>query len=190
MMRRFWLVGLVAVMSAMTMPVARATAADPVLAALQSGAHVLLLRHGRTSAGGGDPQGFRLEDCASQRNLSDDGRKQAAAMGRKLAEAGVVIQDVLSSRWCRALETARLGFARATPWESLDSILGNRADEPARTAAVRRRIGSWKGPGTLVLVTHQVNISAITGEFTSMGEALVLAPDGGEAFKVVGRMPF
>ena len=91
---------------------------------------------------------------------------------------------VLSSRWCRCLDTARLAFGRVEPWAPADSIFDDRADEPARTRAVRERIAGWRGPGTLVIVTHQVNIAAVTGVSTAMGEGVLVDRAG----RVVGRV--
>ena len=153
--------------------------------ALASGGHTLLVRHAATVPGIGDPAGFRLDDCATQRNLSAEGREQARALGRRLAERGIAIGEVLSSRWCRCLETARLAFGRVEAWPPLDSFFGDRAGEPARTREVLERAKRWRGPGTLVMVTHQVNILAAAGESTAMGEGLVIDRSG----RVVGRLP-
>ncbi len=165
---------------------------EPALVELAAGGRVLLLRHAATTAGIGDPAGFRLGDCATQRNLSDAGRDAARALGARLAAAGVSIGPVLSSGWCRCLDTATLAFGRAERWPPLDSFFDDRRTEPAQTAAVRARIAAWRGPGTLVLVTHMVNIAAITGASAAMGEALVLAPAPASrqvaGFELVGRL--
>lgn len=159
--------------------------AEAAWSALASGGHTLLVRHAATVPGIGDPPGFRLEDCATQRNLSAEGREQARALGRRLAERGIAIGAVLSSRWCRCLETARLAFGRVEPWPPLDSFFGDRAGEPARTREVLERAKRWRGPGTLVMVTHQVNILAAAGESAAMGEGVVIDRSG----RVVGRLP-
>ncbi|MFO1062139.1 MAG: histidine phosphatase family protein, partial [Dongiaceae bacterium] len=94
---------------------------DAVFAALRAGGHAILVRHA-IAPGGGDPPGFVLEDCATQRNLSDEGRAQAARLGQRLRQHGVAVDRVLSSRWCRALETARLmALAPVEPALALDS---------------------------------------------------------------------
>lgn len=159
--------------------------ADAAWSALASGGHTLLVRHAATVPGIGDPPGFRLDDCATQRNLSAEGREQARALGRRLAGREIAIGAVLSSRWCRCLETARLAFGRVEAWPPLDSFFGDRAGEPARTREVLERAKRWRGPGTLVMVTHQVNIAAATGESTAMGEGVVIDRTG----RVVGRVP-
>jgi phosphohistidine phosphatase SixA len=163
---------------------------DAAWAALQSGGHVLIVRHAQTVPGIGDPPDFRRDDCATQRNLSDAGRAQAKAMGERIAAAGVRVAEVLSSGWCRSLDTARIAFGRATHFPPLDSFFDDRGGEARQSAAVRERVRAWRGPGTLALVTHQVNITALTGEVPAMGEAIVLAPGGASGFGVVGRIPF
>ena len=86
---------------------ARAQApADPAWAALRAGGAVVVLRHAQTVPGIGDPPGFRLQDCSTQRNLSEEGRQQARRLGETLRRAGVKVDEVLSSRWCRCLDTA------------------------------------------------------------------------------------
>jgi hypothetical protein len=98
---------------------------------------------------------------------------------------------VLSSRWCRAIDTASLAFgAMAQPSPSLDSFFSGHDHEPAQTEAVRRMIEGWRSTGVLVLVTHQVNITALTGIFHSEGEAIILRPRADSGFDVVGRIGF
>jgi broad specificity phosphatase PhoE len=158
----------------------------PVLDALRDGGCVLLLRHARTEPGIGDPPGFRLGDCATQRNLSVDGREQAARLGAALRASGVAIGPVRSSRWCRCLDTARLAFGRVEPWPTLDSFFADRTGADAQTAALRRWALAFRGPDNAALVTHQVNVSALLGGWIGMGETIVLRPRGG-SLETVGR---
>jgi broad specificity phosphatase PhoE len=160
-------------------------------AALREPGAVLIVRHAETVPGIGDPLGFRIDDCATQRNLSEAGRKQAVAMGRTLAERGVTVSKVESSRWCRCADTARLAFPQlpVAYLDALNSFFEDRSTAAAQTRALRARIAEWKGPGALVLVTHQVNISALTGRATAMGEAVVLRPAGGDV-SVLGTVRF
>ena len=175
--------------AAIVLPTPAATATTGAAwSALKRGGHVLILRHAQTEPGIGDPPGFRRGDCSSQRNLSEQGREQSRAMGRRLREAGVRWSEVLSSSWCRCLDTAALAFGSPRVFPPLDSFFDDRASEAAQTAALRERIRSFKGPDTLVLVTHQVNITALTGISPAMGEAVVLAPGGDGGFAVVGRL--
>jgi len=167
-------------------PVRAASVPADLLDALRAGGCVLLIRHARTDPGVGDPPGYRVEVCSTQRNLSDEGRTQAERLGAGLRDAGVVIGPVRSSRWCRCLDTARLAFGRVEPWPVIDSFFDQRDAEPAQTRALRAWVLGFRGPGNAALVTHQVNATALTGESTSMGEVLVLRPASG-ALKVLGR---
>ena len=131
---------------------------------------------------------MRLGDCATQRNLDEAGRAQARRIGEALRAERVAVGAVLASRWCRARETADLAFpglARAEP--AFDSFFDERAEGPERTARAQRVLLDWGGPGTLVVATHQVNITALTGVVPSSGEGVVLKPSGGDLV-VVGRV--
>ncbi|QJE73874.1 histidine phosphatase family protein [Aerophototrophica crusticola] len=154
---------------------------------LRRGGGVAVIRHA-LAPGIGDPSGFKLDDCSTQRNLSEQGRAQARALGERLRAEGVAVSAVLSSRWCRCLETARLAFGTVTPFPPLDSFFEDRGEEPARTAAVRDHMKAWDGRGTLVMVTHQVNITALTGAVPSSGEIVVLGPNPDRSFALVGRI--
>ncbi|MBB3018259.1 phosphohistidine phosphatase SixA [Microvirga lupini] len=163
-------------------------ATDEAWQALREGGVVALFRHAR-APGTGDPPDFRLDDCSTQRNLSEEGRRQAQRIGDQLRTRQVSVERVLSSRWCRALDTARLAFGgMAEPSPPLDSFFSGRDQEPAQTRAVRRIIGGWRSTGVLVLVTHQVNVTALTGIFPSEGEMLVLRPKADSGFEVIGRI--
>jgi phosphohistidine phosphatase SixA len=171
--------------------IAPARADEVAWAALRQPATVLIVRHAETEPGVGDPPGFRLAECGTQRNLSPAGRAQAAAMGQRLAEQGVTVARVESSRWCRCAETARLAFPtqQVVVDESLNSFFEDRSAATAQTRALRARIAAWTGPGVLVLVTHQVNISALTGRPTATGEGIVLRSAGGDV-EVLGSVRF
>lgn len=155
--------------------------------ALQEGSLVILMRHS-LAPGIGDPPGFERGRCETQRNLSAAGRAQAEATGRAFRERDIPIAAVYSSSWCRALDTAELmalGFVEPTPW--LDSFFRGRGDRALITQNAQEQIAAWQGPGNLLLVTHQVNITALTGGGVGSGEMIVVRPTG-DAFQVVGRL--
>jgi phosphohistidine phosphatase SixA len=181
--------GFVAVASAwILLPLAvAAQEGEALVAVLRGGGHVLLIRHA-TAPGVGDPPGFRLEDCATQRNLSEAGREEARRLGAALKARGVPVGRVLSSRWCRCVDTATLAFGRVEPWPPLDSFFADRSRERAQTAEVRRLVGARPRDGNLVLVTHQVNISVLAGVSPASGEVVVLAPQEDATFRVAGRL--
>jgi len=165
-----------------------ARAAEPVWDVLRGGGQIVMLRHASTEPGLGDPPGFRLDDCATQRNLSEAGRSEARRIGAAFVRRAVPVARVLSSRWCRCVETARLAFGRVEPWASLDSFFDDRSREPQQTRAVRALIAEPLTGGNLILVTHQVNITALTGIAPAMGEMVVLSPEPRGSFKIVGRL--
>jgi len=165
-----------------------ARAAEPVWDALRSGGKIVILRHASTEPGLGDPPGFRLDECATQRNLSEAGRTEARRIGAAFVLRAIPVARVLSSRWCRCVETARLAFGRVEPWASLDSFFDDRSREPQQTRAVRALFAEPLTGGNLILVTHQVNITALTGIAPAMGEMVVLSPEPGENFRIAGRL--
>jgi phosphohistidine phosphatase SixA len=155
---------------------------------LKSGGHVVVVRHASTEPGVGDPPNLKLGDCATQRNLSAPGREESTRLGGAFRARGIPVDEVLSSEWCRCRDTAQLAFGRYAPWPPLNSFFSDRSAEGAQTRAVRERAARWQGPGNLVLVTHQVNITALTGVFPAQGEMVVLRPGGGDTVEVVGRL--
>jgi len=165
-----------------------AWAADAVWDSLRGGGKIVILRHASTEPGLGDPPGFRLYDCATQRNLSEAGRAEARRIGAAFVRRAVPVARVLSSRWCRCVETARLAFGRVEAWSPLDSFFDDRSREPQQTRAVRTLIAEPFTGGNLILVTHQVNITALTGIVPGTGEMVVLSPEPGGRFTIVGRL--
>ncbi len=178
---------LLAVVLVLSIPRAPEAAGD-LWALLAGGGQVVLMRHALTEPGAGDPPGFALGDCATQRNLSAVGRDDARRIGAAFARRGIPVGRVLSSRWCRCLETARLAFGRVEPWPALDSIYEDRRREEEQTRAVRELVSRPPAGGNLVLVTHGVNVAALLGFVPAAGEVVVLTPDGRGGFRVAGRM--
>ncbi len=166
-----------------------ATASDP-WDALRQGGVLILMRHAITDAGTGDPAGFRLDDCTTQRNLSARGRGQAQRFGTMLASRGVQPIAVFSSAWCRCIDTGKFAFPSlpVKHLPALDSFFLDNSREPAQTAALREALARIPNSGVTVWVTHQVNATALTGEYLGMGEALVLRPEGEGKLRVLGRL--
>jgi phosphohistidine phosphatase SixA len=148
---------------------------------------IVLMRHAE-APGVGDPGNFRLGDCATQRNLDAAGRAQARRIGERFRAQRVPVRAVYTSQWCRTRETAELAFpglARDEP--AFNSFFGNDGAAPAQTAAASSILARWRGPGVLVVVTHQVNITALSGIHPASGEGVVVRPKG-EALEVVSRL--
>jgi phosphohistidine phosphatase SixA len=165
---------------------AAAQQADP-LAALRQGTAVALVRHA-TAPGAGDPANFRLGDCTTQRNLSEDGRSEARALGERLRDAGIDKAQVYSSQWCRCLETAELlGVGEVEPLPILNSFFGDRSRGPGQTEALRRLIAEADEGPPRIFVTHQINISALASVSAGSGEIIVVSVE--DPGRVVGRLP-
>ncbi len=159
---------------------------DAAWAALRQ-AGIVLFRHAN-APGGGDPPGMRIDDCATQRNLDDAGRAQSRRIGEAFRSRAVEVGAVLTSQWCRARDTAKLAFPGQTRDETaFNSFFGDNSKAPAQTAAARRILADWRGPGALVIATHQVNIGALTGIAPASGEGIVVKVENGD-ISVVGRI--
>ncbi|QGW80816.1 histidine phosphatase family protein [Variovorax paradoxus] len=156
--------------------------------ALRNG-DVVLFRHAE-APGIGDPPGMRLDDCSTQRNLDDTGRKQARRIGERFRERGIAVSTVLTSEWCRARDTATLAFPAIKPRvdSAFNSLFSDRSREPEQSARARALLLAWRGPGVLVVTTHQANISALTGVALASGEGVVMRSRQG-ALAVVGTLP-
>lgn len=163
---------------------ARAEGPDPAALAQGIGADVIFLRHA-LAPGTGDPSGFRLRDCATQRNLSEDGRAQARAIGQALRDSGLQIAGVMTSEWCRARDTAALlDLGEVVEEPGLNSFFGNPdARQPTLDRLNARLADLPEGAeaGLTVMVTHQVVITAITGRTVASGGAVLFDIDGGAA---------
>lgn len=155
---------------------------------LAKGGQVLMIRHGLTTPGVGDPPGFRLEDCATQRNLSEEGRAEARKLGAALKARGIPVGEVLASPWCRCVDTAQLAFGRSARWDALSNLFGRPENVEAQLKALRPRVATYRGSANLVLVTHGSTTVALTGVSPAMGEIVVLSPGGKDGFRVAGRM--
>jgi broad specificity phosphatase PhoE len=168
----------------------RAAADDSAWRVLAGGGWAVLLRHAQTVPGVGDPPGFRLEECSTQRNLSEAGRDQARRFGEEFVRRAIRVDEVLSSRWCRCIDTARLAFPNSDVrvFEPLNSFFGEGGRRDSQTAQLRDFLARQQPDRRLVLVTHQVNITALTGEFASMGEAMFVRLGREGAGALLGRL--
>lgn len=156
--------------------------------ALRSGEHLVLMRHA-LAPGTGDPSSFVIDDCGTQRNLSDEGRNQARRIGARFRDNGIATARVFSSQWCRCLETAELlDLGPVEPLPALNSFFRNRERAEPQTRAVEDWIAGQDLAEPVVLVTHQVNVTALTGVFPASGEMLVLRRSGGGEMSLVGSI--
>ena len=153
---------------------------------LQNGTAVLF-RHA-LAPGVGDPTNFQLNNCATQRNLDETGRQQARALGQQFRQRSIPVTRVLTSQWCRTRETAQLAFPGLPRDEpAFNSFFSDRSAETSQTRTALQILGQWHGPGVLVVVTHQVNITALTGIFPDSGEGVIVRFGEGR-LEVLGRL--
>jgi broad specificity phosphatase PhoE len=171
-------------------PFARADDA-PLWRELRRGHCAILMRHASTLPGLGDPPGFRLEDCSTQRNLSEAGREEARRVGERLKRERVPVERVYTSPWCRCRETATLAFGRADDWEALSSFFDFPDRELDYTERVKKRIVAYarrESRGNIAMVTHNVNIAALTRASVAPGEIVVVRGEGCCGMRTLGRL--
>ncbi|MDP2376013.1 histidine phosphatase family protein [Reyranella sp.] len=158
-------------------------------ASLRAPDHFALIRHA-LAPGTFDPPGFRVDDCATQRNLSAEGRAQAIRIGELFRANGIAAARLYSSQWCRCLETAtlmKLGDVSLQPL--LNSFAQNRDRAVQQTAALRPWIAQLELAGPTVMVTHQVVITALSEVFPGSGEIVVMRREPDGRLAVAGRLP-
>jgi phosphohistidine phosphatase SixA len=173
------------VIAASALPQA-ARADDAAWTALQGGG-IVLFRHAN-APGTVDPQEFTLGDCTTQRNLDEAGRDQARAIGGAFATNGIAVDLVLTSQWCRARDTAELAFPGLPVDEpAFNSFFDDRSEGPGQTARALAVLSRWQSPQVWVVVTHQVNITALTGVVPVSGEGIVVRAGRG-GLDVLGRI--
>lgn len=143
--------------------------------ALSEPGAIAIMRHA-IAPGTGDPANLRIGDCSTQRNLDERGRNQARDIGAALRDRSIEFDAIFSSQWCRTLETAELlGIGPVVEAPSLNSFFQDFSTRDNQTKQTLDLIS--KSEGRLLLVTHQVNISALTGQSTRSGEILVIRSD-------------
>ena len=184
MSRRF-LVSVVLAIALVAMG-AEVSANEQLWAEIKEGGVVVLMRHAATTPGVGDPPGMEVDKCGTQRNLTDEGRRQAKLVGEAWRAHGIQPDRVMSSPMCRCLETARLAFGRVDE----SSSVTNARLEPDMPRQVRemRAIASEKRRGIVVLVSHGTTIAAATGVSVAPGEMVIVSPQGGGQFELKGRL--
>jgi phosphohistidine phosphatase SixA len=168
-------------------------AADTALLQEMRAGAVVLMRHTQTSPGVGDPPGWRLHDCASQRNLDAAGIAHAQRIGRWFAQQKLRVSAVRNSPWCRTRDTAKLAFGRSDDWQALASIFEDRSAADVQTMAARQALQAVQ-PGELVVwVSHGITISQLLGDAgvaLGVGEAVVVrrSKSVGAPAVVLGRL--
>lgn len=150
--------------------------------------NIYLLRHA-LAPGAGDPQNFNVSDCGTQRNLSNKGRDQAVRIGKKFRDNLKILPQVFSSQWCRCKETAKLlGLGDVRELPILNSFFRNFNSKDDQTNQLKNWLLQKKNNIPIILVTHQVNITALTGIYPNSGEVIVIRMDNNQIIRTVGRI--
>ena len=156
---------------------------------LKGGGQVVFIRHAVTTPGFGDPAGFKLDDCATQRNLTDEGRGHATRIGQAFKERKIPVERVLSSPWCRCIETAQLAFGKHDGISrALDNLFGRSENNAKQVEQMKALASARPKSGNLVLVSHGSTIVALTGISPGTGEMVIVTPQGNGKFTVAGRL--
>ena len=156
--------------------------------ALKEGKALLMLRHA-LAPGFGDPESFQLKDCSTQRNLNSEGRRQAQAWKPFLAARGIEQARVFSSQWCRCMDTANgMDMGPVTEWPSLNSFFQGRGDGSLQTQQTVQQVNAMAPGKPVILVSHQVNITALTGVYPSSNEGVIISLPLSENPRVLARV--
>ena len=142
----------------------------------EEGNKIILIRHS-IAPGGGDPSGFKLKDCKTQRNLSQEGIDQSKNIGKLFKEKKIKIHQVLSSQWCRCKDTAKYAFGKYQEFSALNSTFQSPYDKNSKSQLkeLKNYIENWEGGGgNLILITHYVIITGLTNVAPSSGEIVII----------------
>jgi hypothetical protein len=164
-------------------------AEDPIWGLLKKGGYVILMRNSAVDEGLGDPKGYKVENCATQLNLTDKGRAEAKKIGEEFKARKIPIKQVLTSQFCRAKETATLAFGKADVWEPLNSFYDKPMRKSEQTRLLHQRMEQAPKDGSnLILVTHGYNITSATGLNPDPGDMLIIEPAFRVGYRVVGEL--
>ena len=152
----------------------------------QEGDKIILIRHS-LAPGGGDPPGFKIDDCKTQRNLNRKGINQSKKIGKLFKKNKDPIDQVLSSQWCRCKDTAKYAFGNFKEFTALNSTFQTpyNKNEPKQLKELYNFVKKWEGNGkNLVLVTHYSIITAVTNALPASGEIVITDKN----FEVLGTI--
>ena len=159
-------------------PSVKADSKKTLIDELQKGGKLIFIRHAY-APGGGDPDNFNINDCKTQRNLSNSGREQANKIGSFFKVNNILIDKIYSSEWCRCKETALIAFNNFENKSFLNSFFSPKfaQNKEPQIKKLKRFIKNWDGKKNLVFVTHYVVISEILNYGSSSGEIVITDKD-------------
>ncbi|MGB1227730.1 MAG: histidine phosphatase family protein, partial [Poseidonibacter sp.] len=149
--------------------------------------YLLMIRHAK-APGFGDPNNIKIGDCSTQRNLNNEGRLQASKIGEVLKQNNIKASAIFSSQWCRCLETAKLlDMGEVKELSSLNSFFEKTQNKEPNLKALKSFINLQDtNKKLIIMVTHQVTISAISGEYVSSGDGVLLKLNDSKPYEFVG----
>ena len=152
----------------------KADSENQILDILEKGGNLIFIRHAY-APGGGDPDNFNINDCSTQRNLSDEGKEQSKKIGKFFEENKIPISLVISSEWCRCKETAYIAFQNYETKKFLNSFYSKKyvKNKKSQLDKLREYIDNWNSDKNLVLITHYVLISEVFNYAASSGEIII-----------------
>ena len=158
---------------------------DRILNSLKEGKKLIFIRHA-IAPGNGDPNNFNIKDCSTQRNLNKNGIKQSKKIGLFFKKNKIKIDKILSSEWCRCIDTAKYAFENFETFDALNSFYDEKfaANETRQINDLKKYIKNWDSDKNLVFVTHYVVISSILNTGSSSGEIII----SDKNFNIIGRI--
>jgi phosphohistidine phosphatase SixA len=161
---------------------------DDIWKLLKEGGQVVLMRHTQSEQGVGEPPNMRLDDCKTQRNLSEAGRKHAKAIGDAMRAHGVQFARVISSPLCRCLDSAKLAFGRVDETQHAGNPRAGTEDQTKLVREMRALATDKRRGGNVIVISHARTIAAVTEIQTEPGEMVVVTPEGDGKFASHGRL--
>ena len=163
---------------------------DPIVGKLQQGGYVIFFRHAATDHSQKDIDKKNLENCETQRRLDDKGRQQSKDIGEGFKALGIPVGDIVTSHYCRCINTAKIAFGRATPTMDITSIQGVTPEvKQQRIANLRKMLATPPKPGTnTILVAHKWMFKDASGHLLEEGEAAIFQPQAHNTAYFVRRV--
>tara|TARA_B100000902_G_C26740441_1_gene635837 strand:+ start:47 stop:604 length:558 start_codon:yes stop_codon:yes gene_type:complete len=163
----------------------KADSENQILDILKKGGNLIFIRHAY-APGGGDPDNFNINDCSTQRNLSDEGKEQSKKIGKFFEENKIPISLVISSEWCRCKETANIAFKNYETKNFLNSFYSEKfaKNKKDQIDKLEKYIDNWNSDKNLVMITHYVLISEVLNYRPRSGEIVI----ANKNFKKIGNL--
>ena len=151
---------------------------EKLIEELKEGEKIVLIRHA-LAPGSGDPVNFNLNDCSTQRNLNIKGIEQSKKIGSFFTKNNILIDQVLSSEWCRCKDTAKYAFQNFKTFKALNSFYDPKfvENEKKQIKDLKKFIKEWDSDKNIIFVTHYVVILSLLNMGVSSGEIVVADKD-------------